>query len=455
MVFVSFPIASYAETTTTVETTVEYDRMFKEVMDYVRGTYIKGDELTEQQLFEAAMKGMFGELDVYSEFMTPAEGAEFTESLNATYVGIGVQLTTVGEYIGISKVFKGSPALAAGVKKGDYFVSVDGVSVKGFSTEELLKLVLGEEGTTVKITFGRGGTTYAVDIIRTLIKIPTVETLKISDLYKGLKAEDENQIAYISLSSFSQKTDIEFKDAIGVAQSTGAKYLILDMRNNGGGYVSTAVNIAQSIVPEGPIVRFVDASGAEVVHSSTAKSVPFEIVVLVNEYSASATEFVTAAIQDSKAGTVVGETTYGKGVAQYFAGYEQGYIIKLTMEEFFSRNNNKINEVGVKPDYFIEIPDYLMGETKYYLHDEVDNVIQVEKVLNFLGYNVGTPDKKYDRKTFNAVKKFQLDHGLYGYGGCDFSTQAKLNEAMLKSIEANDPQVHKAVSLILDKIHKN
>ncbi|PKM52613.1 MAG: hypothetical protein CVV02_00310 [Firmicutes bacterium HGW-Firmicutes-7] len=455
LIMLSTPMASsYAQADVTVQTNVEYEKMFKEVMEFLRESYVEGDKLTDKQLFEAAMKGMFNELDAYSEFMTPEESEQFVKSLNSNYVGIGVQLSTVGDYIGITKVFKGSPALAAGVETGDYFVNVDGVDVKGYSSKKLLDLVLGEEGTNVKITFGRGGSTYNVNIKRALISIPTVESVKVTDLYEDLNSEEEAQIAYISISSFSKNTGTEFEGAIEEAKTAGAKYLILDMRNNSGGYVSTAVKVSQSIVPKGGIVHFVNSNGIVVDHTSTLESAPFEIVVLVNEYSASATEFVAAAIQESNAGKIVGERTYGKGVAQYSIPYGQDYTIKLTMEEFFTRDYNKINHIGVKPDYFVEIPDYIIGDAKYYLYDNLDGVTQVEKVLDFLGYDVGTPDANYDMKTFNAVKKFQIDNGLYGYGICDFTTQTKLNEVMIKSIEKNDPQFNKAIQLILGKIHK-
>jgi carboxyl-terminal processing protease len=233
--------------------------------------------------------------------------------------------------------------------------------------------------------------------------------------------------------------------------------LILDMRDNGGGYVSTAVNVAKTIIPEGPIVYFENSDGTERVYSSSLDEdeVPFEIVALVNKHSASATEFVAGAIKDSGVGELVGETTYGKGVAQFMFDYEFGYKLKLTMEEFFTRDKNKINKIGVDPDYFVEIPDYLIGNTRYFINDQLSEVIEIEKVLNHLGYNVGNPDFLFDQKTFDAIKQFQIDQGLYGYGVCDLTTQTKLNEALQASIEAKDPQLNTAVSLILNKIDKN
>lgn len=455
IVLISFPTGVYAETVQPAEpTTEDFERMFSEILRYVDETYVHGDEVTEQQLFEAAIKGMFSQLDIYSEFMTAAEGQEFINSINSTYVGIGVQVNKIGDYVVITRVFKDSPASKAGIQKGDFFISINGNEVKGLSTQQILTYILGEEGTSIEMILGRGGATYQVSPIRSKIQAPTVESVPITELYNGLNTEEAQAIEYINVSSFAEKTDIEFNEAIEAAKAKGAKYLILDLRDNGGGYTNAAINVARTIVPKGPIVYFVDVEGKERVFSSTIEETPFEVVALVNEYSASATEFVAGAIKDSKVGQLVGETTFGKGVAQFMFEYDFGYYIKLTVEEFFTRDRNKINQVGVSPNFLVEIPDYIIGTTKYFVHDTSDGVYEFEKVLDYLGYEVGTPDRDFGQNTFAAINKFQLDQGLYGYGVCDLTTQSKINEALYKSIEESDPQLNKAVSLILEKMNK-
>lgn len=446
LIILIMPMDLYAANSTSIE----YDKMFKEVMEFIKDSYIDSEELTEKELFEAAMKGMFNVLDPYSTFMTPEEEKSFTNSLRSEYVGIGVQLITIGDYIGITHVFDNSPALEKGVQKGDYFVKVDNIDVKGFTTDELLDLVLGKEGTYVDITFGRGGINYDVKLKRSVVKIPSVEYKDISELYKGLTKEQEKEIGYISISSFAEKSDNEFEEALNIAKEKNIKYLILDLRDNSGGYVNTAVNIGRKIIPKGPIVYFNNGYGDETVYSSVLEEAPFKIMALVNENSASATEFIAAGIQDSGVGKIVGETTYGKGVAQYIFNYKQGYTIKMSFEEFYSRNKNKINNIGVIPDYIIEVPNYLYGNQKYYIYDSNEGVLKIEKILDYLGYDVGIPDESYDRKTFNAIKRFQLENGLYSYGVCDFSTQAKLNEVLYKSTLENDLQLSKAISLFIN-----
>lgn len=435
------------------DVTVDYEALFKKAMDEIKESYLYGDEISEKALFEAAMKGMFDSLDPYSEFQTPVENQNFTNAVNQTFVGIGVQLNRENDITTITKVLENSPAQKAGVLRGDYFKVVDGIDVTKMAVEDLLKKVLGVAGTSVKITFGRGATSYSVTIKRAQVILPSVNMTPLSELYTGLKEDVGNQIGYVSISSFSETAAEAFEVVVQTLKANGAKYLILDLRNNGGGYVDSAVELARSIIPAGTIVSFRDNKGRVTNLFSETTVVPFQIVALVNEYSASASEFVAGAIQDSGVGIIVGETTYGKGVAQHLYTFEQDYSIKLTQEEFFTRNGKKVNGIGITPDYSVEIPEFIPEDTKYYLYDQAKEINNLEKVLNYLGYNVGTSDELYDKKTFDSVKEFQIDQGLYGYGVCDFTTLARLNEALQKSVWEKDPQLNKAVELILDRLN--
>lgn len=439
---------------TTDDTSIDYGTLFNQIMETVKQDYLNTDDISEKELFEAAMKGMFDKLDQYSLFMTPKENQSFTNAISPSIVGIGVGLKRIGDETIITNVFEGSPAYNAGVKKGDYFKAVDGQDVTDMAVDDLLNLVLGEEGSNVIITFGRGNSDYTVTIKRAVVKVPSVEAKDISELDKDVDKSIASQIGYINISSFSGTADKEFDIALQKVEESGAEYLILDMRNNGGGYVSTAVNIAKKLVPEGEIVSFVDNSGNEVVYSSDLQDPPYQIVALVNGNSASATEFVTGALQDSKVATIVGETTYGKGVAQYLLPIPEDYTIKLTVEEFFTRDHHKINGLGVTPDVVANIPNYIAGDVKYYINDKADEITNIENILTLLGYDVGTPDNNYDQKTFDAIKKFQIDQGLYGYGACDFTTEKYLNTALQKSVLEHDPQLEAAVQVIMNKMNK-
>lgn len=434
------------------EEELNYGELLNEAMNLVKEHYIDGNELTEKELFEAAMNGMFSKLDRYSSFMTPSELSTFENAINQDYVGIGVQLLEKGDYISITRVFDGSPAQEGGVLKGDYFVSVNDVSVKGLTSEEVVEKVIGEEGTKVKIVFGRGNENYTLELTRRRLEIPSVSYLPISEVYEDLGEMEKEKMAYIQISSFSSNADKEFERALERAEKDGVEYIILDLRDNGGGYVSSGVNIAREIVPEGMIVSFQDASGNVSTYKSKLEDAPFEIIALINENSASATEFVAAAIKESGAGVLVGQTTYGKGVAQSIFSFEEEYTIKLSMNEFFSRDNKKINGLGVSPNYEVKIPSLMPIVQRYYLKDRGEAILYLEEILDFLGYEVGNVDENFDRETLNGIKKFQKDQGLYSYGICDFTTQERLNSALIQSIEEKDPQLDKAISLVLEKV---
>lgn len=447
------PINAESTTDKNTDDKTDYSLLYKEAIEMIMYYYLDAHKLTEKQLFEAAMRGVFSELDIYSEFMTVEERDEFVDAIEQKYVGIGIKMQQLDGRAMIIDVFDGSPAQKAGLQRGDIIVKVDGKDAPA-DLNDLVDMVLGEAGTKVSVTVLRNNKTYTYTIERASVNVPSVSIKPIPEVYKGLTKEQEEKIAYIEITTFSSTTGDEFKKCLNTVKEAGAKYLILDLRGNTGGYVMAALEVASKIIPKGDIVHFEDAEGNGVVYDTALEEAPFEIVCLVDEYTASATEFLAGAIQDSGVGVLVGETTYGKGVAQYIIKFTDDYHMKLTFEEFYTRNHNKINGVGIKPDYYVEIPSFMPGTQRYYVNDDLEEVLILEKILTYLGYNVGTVDTKYDSKTFEAVKKFQWDAGLYGYGVCDYNTQKALNIALQKKIWEKDVQVDKAFSIILDKINE-
>lgn len=440
------PVQLQAETTTD-----SYSELFQQAMEFISDHYLDKEEVTQEELFQGAMQGMFGVLDPYSKFMTSDEMNGFTDAIDGSYVGVGIQLEDNTGVVYVERVFDGSPADKAGVKRGDTFLAVDGQDVVGYDIQELLGVLLGEESTEVEVTFSRGNAPYTVMMTRSRVNAPTVMSEDIRDYYKGLTEAEGAKIGYIQISSFSEDVGAAYANAYAQLIDNGMAYLVLDLRDNGGGYVSAGVEIAQQIVPEGPIVTFIDADGNENTFSSELKEAVVPVAVLINEHSASATEFVAGAIQDSGSGILVGETTYGKGVSQYLFDFGDDYGIKLTMEAFYTPLMKPINGVGVTPDYIVEVPTYMDSTQRYYLNDDMEAVMDLEKILTYLGYDIGTLDSVYDRATYNAVKKFQIDQGLYGYGVCDYGTQRAMNAALSQSNIAQDRQLEKAVQLLLGK----
>jgi len=258
----------------------------------------------------------------------------------------------------------------------------------------------------------------------------------------------QEKVAAYQLTSFADKSDEDLSVEIKKSIAAGATYLLLDMRNNGGGYLETVENISKEILPAGNIVTLKDKEGTSTTTKSSLAKAPFTIVLLVNGSSASATEIFAAAVKDSNVGVILGEKTYGKGVAQSIYQVGTDYYTKVTTQEFYSPKGNKINGVGVTPDIIVDIPSLITVEERLFIGDKKAEVKNVEDILAFLGYFEETPDEKFTGATFTAIKDFQKSVGLYAYGVGDFTTQNKLNLEYSKAFASNDVQLKRAIEWI-------
>jgi len=434
------------------ETTTQYGQQLEEAMALILEKYLDNKEVNKDQLFKAAMTGMFNELDVYSTYIGAAGAEAFSNRLDNSYVGIGVVIGQEGTYVVIDRVFTDSPADQAGLKVHDKFVEAEGIDLVGKTPEEVANIILGKKGTKVALKIDRQGYIFSITLIRDQITINPVEVVSLEEVGLAIPEEIKNQIGYLRLESFTEKADESFNQLIQTYKEEGKQYLLLDLRDNGGGYVDTGVNICRQIIPKGPVLKFVNNKGEETFYYSDLEEAPFKIVALVNRNSASATEFVAAAIKESGVGVLVGETTYGKGVAQRIYSLKDGSIIKLTEEAFYSGKGKKVHKIGVAPDIEISVPEYLQVQVKYHLGDQYESVKKVEEILTFLGYDTGIIDDSYDEKTMLAVKKFQTDQHLYAYGICDFTTQKALNQAVITAQKKKDIQLIKGLEQIMDWI---
>lgn len=442
----------YGETSETDADTTSYGDQIEAIINTIMDKYLDRDDITEEQLFEAALKGVFDELDTYSRYIPADNSVHYTNVLNNTYVGIGVQMTIEGDDIVITRVFFDGPAEAAGVLVHDKIIGVEEQSVAGFSTQEVANLILGDEGTDVTITLDRSGYVFDVTMTRGTVVINTVDLLDIQSVAPNMDDVTASKIGYIKIESFTNNVDTELEPILDAFKAEGKTYLLMDLRDNGGGYVDAAVAVCDMLVPEGPVLRFVNNDGREIVYMSNNTEPTFEIVALINGNSASATEFVAAAIQESGRGKLVGETTFGKGVAQYLYNLEDGAIVKLTQEAFYSGDNVAIHGIGVRPDIVVEIPDYLTKQDKFHQGFSYDEVLQLEQILQYIGYSVNTPDRVYDEVTVEAIRRFQSAYDLYAYGIADFTTQDQLNQALIEAVRANDLQLEMGIDTLLEMI---
>lgn len=333
------------EKTVTI-TREEYDRLkqferLDELMQIVNAFYYEEPD-TDAMLEYAAIGLMVGLDDPYSFYYTPEDYASMNENVEGTYAGIGTQLLVDPEdtLMMVTRVFKGSPAEAAGVLSGDKIIGVDGVGYTGYEQNQAVAAMRGEPGTEVTITVLRGEETMDLTVQRAQIEMNYVE-------YEML----EDAIGYVIVYDFMGDAADGFKEAVSYFQQQGAKGMILDLRSNGGGLVTDAVAIADVLLPEGVIVSTEDRYGNRTEERSDEEALGLPLAVLVNGYSASASEIVAGAVKDTGVGTLVGEKTFGKGIMQAVFPFDSdGAGMQLTVARYFTPSGTCIHGIGIEPD---------------------------------------------------------------------------------------------------------
>lgn len=292
---------------------------------------------------DAIYEGLVDSLDdKYSEYFTAEEAAEWKSYLDGTYYGIGVSFgeNKDGDFQ-VYKVFTDSPAEKAGVKEGDLIRKVNGKTYK--TSEEISKAIKGKTGTKVKVTFERDGKERTLSVMRAEVTENSVDGTVL-----------DGDIGYIRIASFAKKTAEEFKTELASMESKNVKGLIIDIRQNGGGYAEQGITIADMLLPECTITYMEDKQGKKKYYNSDESSTDLPYVLLVDENTASTSEILAAAVQDNKGGKLIGETTFGKGIVQVEYSFEDGSALKLTTHQYFSPNGKKIHKKGVKPDVVVK-----------------------------------------------------------------------------------------------------
>lgn len=306
-------------------------------------------DVDESTLEEGVYKGLLESLDdPYSVYYTHDELVQLQQQTEGIYYGIGAYISQDNEmgYVRVSKIIKNTPAEASGLQQDDYIYKVDGEDMQGKDSSYVVSKIKGEAGTKVTITVVREGATDPIDIEveRQKIESPTVE-------YQML----DNDMAYIQITEFDLVTTGQFEEAYKQAQTDGMKGLILDLRSNPGGNLSTVCDIARMILPKGLIVYTEDKYGKREEYTCDgANQIKVPLVVLTNGYSASASEILAGAVKDYGIGTLVGTTTYGKGIVQKVINLSDGSAVKLTVSNYFTPNGNNIHKIGIEPDVEVE-----------------------------------------------------------------------------------------------------
>ena len=329
------------------ELTWEQARLFAEVMERVKRDYV--EPIDDAVLLESAIRGMVGDLDAHSQYLDAEEYRDIRISTTGSYTGVGLEVGEVDGVIRVITPIAGSPAARSGIRSGDQIIAVDGTAVESVKLHETIGLMRGRAGTRVTVTVLRDDEEIDHDIRREIVRIASVHYELMNPSY-----------GYVRLSQFSETTARELSRAIDALQDQNGgmlQGLILDLRNNPGGVLDSAVDVSDLFLDSGVIVtadgRTSDARFARSAHRGDVLD-GAEIIVLVNNGSASASEIVAGALQDHGRALIVGTDTFGKGLVQTVMPLSKGRAIKLTTSRYFTPSGDSIHETGITPDVYVE-----------------------------------------------------------------------------------------------------
>ncbi|MGN1398855.1 MAG: S41 family peptidase [Erysipelotrichaceae bacterium] len=425
---------------------------FERVYSYLMTDFYYGENSEEygQKLIEDAIKGMVNaQNDIHTEYMTADELSSFTSSLSSSFVGIGVTYQSIDGQIFVKEVIRSSPAEAAGVLAGDVITQIDGVTLTEENIDAMVETIAGEIGTVVNVTVKRGSEILSIDIVRQRISNTVFSSIK-------------DGIGVLTITSFADGTAKEVKNHLDYLKENNVDKLVIDLRDNTGGYASTLDSICSLFMDKGDIVmREYDRYGNEYIDEvKNSDKYEFEkIAIIINDYSASCSEVFTLAMIENCSAITVGETSYGKGVAQITTMLADGSALKYTDLIWKSGNGVFIGDTGIEPDYPVYLHDALylsnliLEEDEVYGYDQVsEKVAQCQTLLDFLGYQIDREDGYLSKTTETALKQFQIDNNLTVNGKLDKETANELNSAVVRYWVTNqdslDTQLQKALELV-------
>lgn len=320
------------------------------VISLVRNNYL--EPVTTTQLMDGAIKGIVESLDdPYSTYLEPKSYQDLQVQMQGSFGGVGIQVGVRNKHIIVVAPMKGTPAWRKGVKPGDIIAKINDKDSMNLDIDKAVDLMRGPAGTKVTITVARevnGVTkTFVIPLVREIITVPSVE----GEMVKG------QPIGYIQMSVFNENTYPELTENLRKLEKQNMKGIILDLRNNPGGELLAARDVANLFVPKGRIVTIRDRNGVEEKYDADGSMLSYPLVVLVNGYSASASEIVAGAIKDTGTGTLVGTKTYGKGVVQTIYRLDNNSGLKLTTAKYLTPKGHDIHKKGIIPDVVVEMPE--------------------------------------------------------------------------------------------------
>ncbi|WP_409290466.1 S41 family peptidase [Peribacillus sp. SCS-37] len=416
----------------------------------IKDNYV--EKVTGQKLEEGAIQGMLSTLkDPYSVYMNKETAQQFNEALDSSFEGIGTEIGEEDGKIIIISPYKNSPAEKAGLKPRDQILKVNGDSVEGLNLYDTRLKIRGKKGSAVKLEIKRPGVSnpIVVKMVRDTIPIHTVES--------KVKEQNGEKIGYIALTSFSEHTAEDFEKELGKLEGKNIKGLVIDVRGNPGGLLSSVEAIlGEFVTKEKPYIQIQKRNGDRKKYFTTlGKEKPYGVAVLIDKGSASASEILAGALHEAEGYQLIGERTFGKGTVQQAVPMEDGSNIKLTLYKWLTPEGNWIHKKGIDPTIEVAQPDAFHSQpldvSEPFGRDSNDEQIKhAQEMLNSLGFETGREDGYFDLRTEIAVKAFQAQQDLKQTGILDSRTADGLVAAVQDYIkdEEHDLQLQMALSYL-------
>jgi carboxyl-terminal processing protease len=401
---------------------LEYAGWLSYVMESIMQDY-KGGEITYDQLYEGAVRGMADTLDPYSNYMNWEEYDEFVNSINQAEMAFGIVFYE-DDYgnTRIYEVISESSAADKGLMPEDIVTVVNGQSTEGMSVYDVI-YQLNMSGDTASLVLKRGDADINATIEKRFLTFDTVTVEKMSDAFNFVDETQATDIRLVSITSVGDTTAEQLKEAITQMQAEGVKRIIIDLRDNSGGYVAGAMDVCRLLVAKGVIMTSEDKHGVKTVYESALEKAPFDdMVVLTNQYTASMAEAIAACLQDNGY-NIIGQKSYGKGVMQgeMYAG---SGVLTLTTEEFYGPKGHKINGYGIMPNIIVAQPEFIDIDNP----GDNNDILLIKNILKYCGFEVGEENTAvYDNKTKASVRELKAALGLSRDDVIDEEFKVELN----------------------------
>ena len=419
------------------------------VMELIETKYYA--KVEREDVFNGAISGMMAALnDPYSVYMEENVARHFSESIEGSFTGIGAEVTLENSRVVVVSPIKGSPAEKSGLLAKDIILSVNGEALDGLSLQEAVSKIRGPKGSKAKLSVQRSGLSEPIQLV--LVR----DDIDIETVYAELQPDG---IGVIEIRQFSMHTGERFAEELTKFESQGMKGLVIDVRNNPGGVLPVVVDIAQHMMkPNDIVVQVEDRDGnREQTRAEGGELKTYPISVLINKGSASASEILAGALQESSGAYVMGEQSFGKGTVQvsYNKALGDGSLLKMTIAKWLTPKGNWIHEKGIQPNKVITPPElYTVARIAYKQPLTKDTISEQNRsaqiMLNGLGFETGRADGYFDDKTEQAVIQFQKKHSLKASGIIDENTTAALEKSVIAWIQDknNDLQLQAAIDWI-------